>query len=70
MDPQTKAAAVESYRAMRRKIQEIEKSVLELRSLGQRLPMVDKNTRCILSFTRVLRYAISDPADVLDQKEV
>jgi len=49
---------------MKGKIEEIERLVLELRDLGRGMPVVEKNAQSILSFTHVLRYGISDLAEV------
>jgi hypothetical protein len=51
---------------MKQKIEEIELLVLELKDLGRGMPVVEKNARSILSFTHVLRFGISDLAEVLD----
>jgi hypothetical protein len=45
---------------MKQKIEEIERLVLELKDLGRGMPVVEKNAQCILSFTHVLRFGISD----------
>ena len=49
---------------MKGKIEDIERLVLELRDLGSGMPVVEKNAQSILSFTHVLRYGISDLAEV------
>lgn len=49
---------------MKGRIEEIERLVLELRDLGKGMPVVEKNAQSILSFTHVLRYGISDLAEV------
>ena len=49
---------------MKGKIEEIERLVLELRDLGRGMPVVEKNAQSILSFTHVLRFGISDLAEV------
>ncbi len=49
---------------MKEKIEEIERLVLELRDLGRGMPVVEKNAQSILSFTHVLRFGISDLAEV------
>ena len=49
---------------MKGKIEEIERLVLELKDLGTGIPVVEKNAQSILSFTHVLRYGISDLAEV------
>ena len=45
---------------MKKKIEEIERLVFELKDLGRGMPVVEKNSRSILSFTHVLRFGISD----------
>ena len=42
------------------KIREIERLTLELKALGNGVPVVEKNAQGILSFTHVLRFGISD----------
>lgn len=49
---------------MKEKIEEIERLVLELKDLGRGMPVVEKNAQSILSFTHVLRFGISDLAEV------
>ncbi len=49
---------------MKGKIEEIKRLVLELKDLGTGIPVVEKNAQSILSFTHVLRYGISDLAEV------
>ncbi len=50
---------------MKGKIESIEKLALELKSLGGGAPVIEKNTRNILSATYCLKFGISDVADVL-----
>ena len=59
----------EALRAMDQKIREIEAAVLELKELGQGLPMVEKNAESIKSFIRALKFGISDLAGVLEREE-
>ncbi len=49
---------------MKQKIEEIERLVFELKDLGRGMPVVEKNTRSILSFTHILRFSISDLAEM------
>ena len=49
---------------MKKKIEEIERLVFELKDLGRGMPVVEKNARSILSFTYVLRFGISDLAEM------
>ena len=58
-----------ALRAMDRKIREIEEAVLELKELGQGLPMVEKNAESIQSLVRALKFGVSDLAGVLEREE-
>ena len=49
---------------MKQKIEEIERLVFELKDLGRGMPVVEKNSRSILSFRHVLRFGISDLVEV------
>ena len=53
---------------MDRKIREIERLVHDLEEMGRGIPVVEKNTRSILSFTHVLKFGISDVAGMLDKQ--
>ena len=53
-------------REMRDKIEEIERLVLELRELGEAVPVVEKNVQAILSLTYVLKFGVSDVAEITD----
>ena len=53
---------------LKQKIEEIERLVFELKSLGRGMPVVEKNARSILSFTHVLRFGISDLVEGSDVK--
>ncbi len=54
-------------RHMREKIDAIETLSHGLKDLGKGVPVIEKNVRCILSFTQVLRFGICDVADVADE---
>jgi hypothetical protein len=56
-------------RYMREKIEEIERLVLELKELGAGVPVVEKNARAMLSLTYVLKFGISDVAEIMDKEE-
>jgi hypothetical protein len=45
---------------MKDKIDAIEKLALELRTLGNGVPVIEKNVRAILGFTHVLKFGVSD----------
>ncbi len=49
---------------MKQKIEEIERLVLELKALGKGVPVVEKNVTGLLSFTYVLKFGISDVAEI------
>ena len=49
---------------MKAKIEGIDNLARELTSLGEGIPVIEKNARCILSFTHALRFGISDVAEV------
>ncbi len=53
-------------KAMQEKIEAIETLCRELQDLGVGIPAVEKNTRNILSFTRILKFGIGDPAELAD----
>jgi hypothetical protein len=53
---------------LKQKIVEIERLVFELKGLGRGVPVVEKNAGCILSFTHVLRFGISDLVEGSDGK--
>ncbi len=37
--------------------------VLDLKKMGEGIPVVEKNARCLLSFVWALKFGISDVAD-------
>jgi hypothetical protein len=51
-------------REMKAKIDGMETLARELGALGGAAPVIEKNVRCILSFTHALRYGISDIAEM------
>jgi hypothetical protein len=53
---------------MRGRIAEIERLVLELKELGQGAPVVEKNVRAILSLIYVLKFGISDLAEIIEKE--
>ena len=55
---------MDSIKEMKNRIEEIEKLVLELKELGNGIPVVEKNALGILSFINVLKFGISDVADI------
>ena len=55
---------------MKRKIQEIDKMLHELKEMGNSIPVIEKNVRCMLSFTHTLRFGISDMCDLGVDQEV
>ncbi len=55
---------IANFRKMKEKIDEIEKNISELKDLGKGMPVVEKNARCMLSFTHNLKFGISDVAEL------
>ena len=51
-------------REMNVRVEEIERLVLELKALGAGVPVVEKNAQSILSFVNVLKFGISDVAEI------
>ena len=49
---------------MKDKIDEIEKLAFELKELGQGIPAVEKNSRSILCAAYILKFGISDIAEI------
>ena len=60
MHPQEKTRLLE----LRSKIDKIETLVGELYELGHHIPTVEKNARILLNTTSVLKFGISDIADI------
>ena len=63
-----KQEAGERLSEMKKKIEEIERLVLDLRELGQGMPVIEKNARSILSLIYVLKFGISDVAEITDEE--
>jgi hypothetical protein len=57
----------EILRQMKDRIDGIENLARELKALGEGIPVIEKNARCILSFTHALRFGISDVAEVVNE---
>lgn len=55
---------LDRFKEMKNRIEKIDQLLLEIKELGQGIPVVDKNVRCIQSFTHVLGFGISDLADL------
>jgi hypothetical protein len=49
---------------MKDRIDQIEALVIDLKKLGEGVPVVERNARCLLSYVWALKFAISDVADV------
>jgi len=60
MNPQEKA----NIRKMKSKIDEIEKLARELNDLGQGIPVIEKNVDHFLNTIFVLKFGISDIAEI------
>ena len=55
-----------NLKEMKTTIEQIEELVLKLKASGAGIPAVEKNAMIILSFVAILKYGISDPADLMD----
>ena len=55
-----------NLKEMKANIEQIEQLVLKLKASGEGIPAVEKNAMIILSFVTILKYGISDPADLID----
>lgn len=53
---------------MKKKIDGIERLVLELKALGNGVPVVEKNAQALLNLTYVLTSSISDVAEIMDKE--
>ncbi len=54
--------------AMEKRISEIHQCAAKLKEMGRGIPVIEKNARCILSFTHVLKFGISDIVEVMDNQ--
>lgn len=55
---------MDRFKQMKIRIDKIDQLLFEMKELGQGMPVVDKNVRCIQGFTHALGYGISDLADL------
>ena len=55
-----------NLKEMKATIDQIEQLVYKLKDSGAGVPVVEKNARIILSVVNVLKFGISDPAEILD----
>jgi hypothetical protein len=55
-----------NLKEMQATIDQIELLVHKLKASGAGVPVVEKNARIILSVVNVLKFGISDPAELLD----
>jgi hypothetical protein len=55
-------------REMREKIEGMERLVIDLKELGNGMPVIEKNACSILSFVHVLKFGISDVAEITDKR--
>ena len=66
MEPENTEKEMTQLKEMKRKIEEIDRLARELADTGRGLPVIEKNVQGIQSFTHVLRFGISDIADLFD----
>ncbi len=55
-----------NLKEMKTTIEQIEQLVHKLKDSGAGVPVVEKNARIILSVVNILKFGISDPAEILD----
>ncbi len=55
-----------NLKEMKTTIEQIEQLVHKLKDSGAGVPVVEKNARIILSVINILKFGISDPAEILD----
>ena len=52
---------------MKDRIDKIEALVVDLKQMGEGIPVIERNTRCLLSYVWALKFSISDVADVSEK---
>ncbi len=65
---ENKESEINLIKTMKKKIGEINQLAEELKKIGKEMPVVEKNARCILSFTHALKFGISDIVEVMDNQ--
>ena len=65
---ENKESEINLIKTMKKKISEINQLAEELKEIGKGMPVVEKNARCILSFTHALKFGISDIVEVMDNQ--
>ena len=66
MAPEIKETEMKQLNNMRKIIEEIDRLTNELAEIGKGLPVIEKNALGIQSFIHVLRFGISDIAEILE----
>ena len=57
---------LDRFGEMKDKIEAIERLVGDLKKLGKGMPVMEKNLRSISSFLYVLKFGVSDVAEILE----
>jgi carbamate kinase len=55
-----------NLKEMKAVIEQIEQLVHKLKTSGGGIPVVEKNARILLSIVNILKFGISDPAEIQD----
>ena len=55
-----------NLKEMKATIDQIDQLVHKLKASGAGVPVVEKNARILLSVVNILKFGISDPAEILD----
>lgn len=65
---ENKENEISLIKSVKKRIEEINRLTEELKEIGKGMPVIEKNARCILSFTHALKFGISDIVEVMDNK--
>jgi len=65
---ENKENEISLIKSVKKRIEEINRLTEELKEIGKGMPVIEKNARCILSFTHALKFGISDIVEVIDNK--
>jgi len=65
---ENKENEISLIKSVKKRIEDINRLTEELKEIGKGMPVIEKNARCILSFTHALKFGISDIVEVIDNK--
>ncbi len=64
MSERTEKIGPEDLEKMKEYLEQIERRLLILKKLGGQMPVIEKNVRAMMSFIQVLKFGISDIAEI------